>query len=68
MKAASINQVGGPENIICGDLPEPEPDANQYLIKVNAMNVNPVDIYIRNGTVPTKIIFHISWDAILPEI
>ena len=57
MKAAYINQVGGPENIIYGDLPEPEPDANQYLIKVNAVDVNPVDIYIRNGTVPTKMNF-----------
>jgi NADPH:quinone reductase-like Zn-dependent oxidoreductase len=45
MKAAYINQVGGPEKIIYGDLPEPEPDANQYLIKVNAVDVNPVDIY-----------------------
>jgi NADPH:quinone reductase len=57
MKAAYINQVGGPGKIIYGDLPEPEPGANQYLIKVNAVDVNPVDIYIRSGTVPTKMNF-----------
>ena len=30
MKAAYINQTGGPENIIYGDLPDPQarPDAN----------------------------------------
>ncbi len=57
MKAAYINQTGGPENIIYGDLPDPKPGANQCLIKVAAVDVNPVDLYIRSGAVPTKLHF-----------
>jgi NADPH2:quinone reductase len=57
MKAAFINQTGGPENIIYGDLPEPEPAASECLIKVAAVDVNPVDLYVRSGAVPTKLNF-----------
>src|ERR1700761_4857251 len=57
MKAAYINQTGGPENIIYGDLPEPKPAPNQCLIKVAAVDVNPVDLYIRSGAVAAKLNF-----------
>jgi NADPH2:quinone reductase len=57
MKAAYINQTGGPENIIYGDLPDPKPSPTQCLIKVAAVDVNPVDLYIRSGAVPTKLNF-----------
>lgn len=57
MKAAYINQTGGPENIIYGDLPDPKPEAEQCLVKVAAVDVNPIDIYIRSGAVPTKMNF-----------
>ena len=52
MKAAYIKQFGGPENIIYGDLPDPKPTANQCLIKVTAVDVNPIDVYVRSGAVP----------------
>ena len=57
MKAAYINETGGPEKIVYGDLPEPKPAANQCLVKVAAVDVNPVDIYIRSGAVPAKLTF-----------
>ncbi len=57
VKAAYINELGGPEKIIFGELPEPEPRHNEYLIKVGAVDVNPVDLYIRNGAVPAKMNF-----------
>ncbi|MGH8024310.1 MAG: NADPH:quinone reductase [Limisphaerales bacterium] len=57
MKAAYIKELGGPEKIIYGDLPQPVPRASQYLIKVRAVDVNPVDLYIRSGAVPTKMEF-----------
>lgn len=57
MKAAYINQTGGPENIIYGDLPDPQPAPTQCLIKVAAVDVNPVDLYIRSGAVPAKLNF-----------
>lgn len=57
MKAAYIVELGGSEKIIYGDLPEPKPGLNQCLIKVAAVDVNPVDLYVRSGAVPTKMSF-----------
>lgn len=51
MKAAYINQPGPPESIIVGDLPTPKPSGNQALVKVIAAAVNPIDTYVRAGTV-----------------
>lgn len=49
MKAAYIEQTGPPENIIYGDLPNPEPKGSEVLVKVSAVSLNPVDTYIRGG-------------------
>lgn len=49
MKAAYIEQTGGPEVIKFGELPRPEPQAHEVLVKVGAVAVNPIDTYIRNG-------------------
>jgi NADPH2:quinone reductase len=57
MKAAYINQTGPPEVIIYGELPTPKPAPGQCLIKVSAVDVNPIDTYIRAGMIPTKISF-----------
>lgn len=51
MKACFIKQTGPPENIICGDLPQPKPGPTQCLVKVSAVAVNPIDTYIRSGMV-----------------
>lgn len=57
MKAAYINQTGGPEVIIYGDLPAPKPGRKQYLVKVAAVDVNPIDVYVRSGMVPASLSF-----------
>jgi NADPH2:quinone reductase len=57
MKAAYINETGGPEKIIYGDLPKPLLGPTEYLIQVSAVDVNPVDIYIRSGAVPNELNF-----------
>jgi len=57
MKAAYITQTGPPEVIIYGDLPTPKPGPSQCLIKVSAVDVNPIDVYIRSGSVPAKLTF-----------
>ncbi len=57
MKAAYINQTGTPEVITFGDLPTPKPTRRQCLIKVAAVDVNPIDIYIRSGAIPAKMAF-----------
>ncbi|HYW80962.1 MAG TPA: NADPH:quinone reductase [Thermoguttaceae bacterium] len=51
MKAAYIEKVGSAKNIIYGDLPEPKPSGSQVLVKVAAVAMNPVDTYIRAGTI-----------------
>ncbi|HEV3005923.1 MAG TPA: NADPH:quinone reductase [Pirellulales bacterium] len=51
MKAAYINQVGTPDQIIFGDLAAPEPTGSQVLVRVKAVAVNPIDTYIRAGLV-----------------
>jgi NADPH2:quinone reductase len=57
MKAVYIDQTGPPEVIRYGDLPEPKIERKQCLIKVAAVDVNPIDIYIRSGTIPAKLSF-----------
>jgi NADPH2:quinone reductase len=57
MKAAFITQTGAPEVIHFGDLPDPKPGRKQCLIKVAAVDVNPIDVYIRSGMIPAKLNF-----------
>src|SRR6185503_11259616 len=38
--------------IVYGDLPAPKPSTTQCLIKVAAVDVNPIDVYTRAGIVP----------------
>src|SRR5439155_25238223 len=57
MKAAFINKTGPPEVIIYGDLPTPKPSRSECLIKVAAVDMNPIDIYIRAGMIPAKLSF-----------
>jgi len=49
MKAAFIRNTGAPSVIEFGDLPEPQLGPGQALVKMNAVSVNPIDTYIRNG-------------------
>ena len=57
MKAAFIKQTGPPENIIYGELPAPKLGSSQCLVKVSAVDVNPIDVYIRSGLVPAPLSF-----------
>lgn len=49
MKAAYIEQPGPPENIIYGDVPDPNLSEGQVLVRMSAVSVNPIDTYIRGG-------------------
>ncbi|MBZ5630600.1 MAG: NADPH:quinone reductase [Acidobacteriia bacterium] len=57
MKAAFINQTGPPEVIRYDDLPEPKPRRTQCLIRVAAVDVNPIDTYVRSGAIPAQLSF-----------
>ncbi|HOF41621.1 MAG TPA: NADPH:quinone reductase [Candidatus Hydrogenedentes bacterium] len=55
MKAAYIVQTGEPDVIQYGDLPTPEPEPHQVLVRVRAVSVNPIDTYIRSGMIPFEL-------------
>lgn len=55
MKAAYITETGSPEVITYGELPDPRPGKTQCLVKVAAVDVNPIDTYIRGGMIPAKL-------------
>lgn len=55
MKAAYILETGSPEFIQWGELPSPEPGEGQVLVRVEAVSVNPIDTYIRGGTVAMEL-------------
>lgn len=51
MKAAFLETTGGPEVIGFGELPAPVPKGNEVLVRVGAVALNPIDLYIRMGMV-----------------
>lgn len=57
MKAAYIKQTGPPDVIIYDELPTPKPRRTECLIRVGAVDVNPIDTYIRGGLIPAKLTF-----------
>lgn len=57
MKAAFITQTGGPEVIQYGELPDPKPGRGECLVKVGAVDVNPIDVYVRAGMIPSPVSF-----------
>jgi NADPH:quinone reductase len=57
MKAAYIDHVGPPEGIRFGELPMPAVGPADVLVKVSAVCVDPIDTYIRAGTLPMDLSF-----------
>jgi len=51
MKAAYIDKTGSPDVIQYGEVPTPKPGAGEVLVQVKAVSINPIDLYIRAGTV-----------------
>lgn len=49
MKAIILKEAGGVENLITTQLPIPTPAADEVLIKVKAISINPVDVKTRAG-------------------
>ncbi|TAE25813.1 MAG: NAD(P)-dependent alcohol dehydrogenase [Cytophagales bacterium] len=49
MKAAIINQYGSPAELHAGNVPRPEVDTHDVLIRVYAAGINPYETKIRSG-------------------
>src|SRR6267154_5534846 len=54
MKAIVVREHGGPEVLKLEDLPDPKPSADQVVVRLRAVGVNPVDVYIRSGAYARK--------------
>ena len=51
MKAAFLETTGTPDVIRFGELPTPTPAEGEVRVRVAASAINPIDLYIRAGTV-----------------
>jgi NADPH2:quinone reductase len=49
MKAVRVHELGGPEVLRHEEVPDPRPQADQALVKIEAAGVNYLDIYYRSG-------------------
>ena len=49
MKAIQVQQPGGAEALRLVDLPVPQPKPNEAVVKIAAVGVNFIDIYLREG-------------------
>jgi NADPH:quinone reductase-like Zn-dependent oxidoreductase len=63
MKAVRVHQYGSPEELKYEEVPIPEPQPDEVLIRVHATSVNPVDWKMRSGA--AKALFPLSFPAIL---
>ncbi len=57
MKAAVIDQVGPPGTIVVRELPDPVAGPGEVLVRVRAAAVNPIDTYVRAGSVAMPLTF-----------
>ncbi|MFC8830968.1 NADPH:quinone reductase [Streptomyces sp. NPDC057137] len=55
MRAAYIEQIGSPDEIRFGDLPDPRPGPTDVLVEITATTVNPVDTFVRSGLFRTAL-------------
>ena len=51
MKASVVTAYGGPEVMKYQDMPNPTPAADEVLVEVAGIGVNPEDIQERNGRI-----------------
>jgi NADPH2:quinone reductase len=51
MKAAFLDTTGAPDVIRYGDLPRPAIAEREVLVRVGAAALNPIDVYVRAGTI-----------------
>nr|WP_198151881.1 NADP-dependent oxidoreductase [Kibdelosporangium sp. MJ126-NF4]CEL20611.1 putative zinc-binding oxidoreductase [Kibdelosporangium sp. MJ126-NF4]CTQ89522.1 putative zinc-binding oxidoreductase [Kibdelosporangium sp. MJ126-NF4] len=57
MKAIRLHEFGGPEVLRLDEIPVPEPQPGEVLVRVHAAGINPPDWYVRGGllNVPAEL-------------
>jgi NADPH:quinone reductase-like Zn-dependent oxidoreductase len=69
MKAVVINKHGGPEVLEQAELPDPEIAANEVLVRVRAVALNHLDLWVRRGLPGLKLRFpHVLGSDIAGEV
>ncbi len=49
MKAILVSQAGGPEQLVYQECPAPTPGDDEILVKLKAIGINYIDVYVRTG-------------------
>ncbi|OOF93187.1 hypothetical protein ASPCADRAFT_408013 [Aspergillus carbonarius ITEM 5010] len=49
MKAIVIERFGGPDSLVIKDIPIPQPEAGEVLIRIKAFGVNHAEMHMRKG-------------------
>ncbi|HUG80682.1 MAG TPA: quinone oxidoreductase [Bryobacterales bacterium] len=57
MKAVRVHEHGGPEVLRYEEVPDPRPQPDQAVVKVDVAGVNFIDIYFRTGLYKTDLPF-----------
>ncbi|QIN83541.1 zinc-binding dehydrogenase [Rubrobacter tropicus] len=52
MKAIRLHELGGPENLVYEDVPDPEPGSGEVVVKVRAAALNRRDVFVTRGMYP----------------
>ena len=55
MKALRFHQYGGPEVLVYEDVPVPEPGPGEAVVRIEAIGLNYIDTYHREGLYPVDL-------------
>ena len=55
VKAIRVERTGGPDVLQRTDIEKPTPKAGEALVKITAIGINYIDIYIRTGMYPSPL-------------
>ena len=50
MRAIQIDEFGGPDKLLAKDIPIPNPEENEVVVKLEYSGINYMDVYMRNGS------------------
>ncbi len=52
MKAIRLHEIGGPENLVYEDVPEPEPGPGEIVVRLHNAALNRRDVFVTRGQYP----------------
>lgn len=57
MKAITLKEVGGPQNLVLSEVPLPSITDTEVLVQVKAVSINPVDAFVRRNQAALDMIY-----------